>query len=181
MISRRPPLPIDADAMYRERQDFLEFLHSVTLADLAHVEPLPYRRVLDASESQRIWAALRDAWDMPPGCWYPLADTTRADVAAYDTDAFMMNVPTEVLHERLRRQGIRRIWELKEYGPEFEEAIELFAPLYDGAEGYWCSQGLDWIVYASHEGSITVGGSLVATIHDVWPHYSEHPWKPGTA
>jgi hypothetical protein len=173
--------PIDAEAMRDERRDFLQFLGSLRHADLAHVEPLPYRRVLDAKESERVWAALRSAWDISPGYWYPLCDTERADVEAYDADAFATHVPTEVLCEKLRRQGVGRIWELKEWGPEFEEALELFQPVYDGAEGYWCSQELDWIVYASHEGSITVGGALVATVRDVWPQCTEHLWRAWTA
>lgn len=173
--------PIDAEAMSDERQDFLQFLTSITPADLISVRPLPYRRVLNAKESERVWAAVRSAWDIAIGCWYPLSDPTRPDVEAYDADAFATNVPTEVLRDAIRRQGTDRVWELKEYGPEFEEAVELFEPVYDGAEGYWCSERLDWIVYASHEGSITAGGTVIEIVRQAWPQCANYLWKPRTA
>ena len=173
--------PIDAKAISDERQDFLQFLTSITHADLIHVKPLPYRRVLNAKESERVWAAVRSAWNITTDYWYPLSDSTRADVEAYDANAFAKNVPTEVLRDAIRRQGIGRVWELKEYGPEFEEAVELFEPIYDGAEGYWCSESLAWIVYASHEGSITAGGTLLGTVCEAWPQSADYLWKPWTA
>lgn len=173
--------PVDAEAMSEERQDFLLFLTSIAHADLRQVRPLPYRRVLSETESERVWAAVRSAWDIATDYWYPLSDSARADVEAYDATAFATNVPTEVLRDAIRRQGLGRVWELKEYGPEFEEAVELFDPTYDGAEGYWCSERLDWIVYVSHEGSITAGGTIIETVHQVWPQCADHLWKPWTA
>ena len=51
-----------------------------------------------------------------------------------------------------------------------------FSPYYNGAEGYWCSQDMDWIVYASHESSITIGGWLLDEVERVWPNWKERIW-----
>ena len=71
---------------------------------------------------------------------------------------------------------MRRIWELREHGPEYEQDVSLFEPLYDGAEGYWSSGALDWIAYASHESSVTVGGWLLEEVKTLWPTWQAHLW-----
>jgi hypothetical protein len=69
------------------------------------------------------------------------------------------------------------VWELREYGPEYEQDVSLFDPQYNGAEGYWSSGELDWIVYASHESSVTVGGWLLADVKALWPAWAAHLWR----
>jgi hypothetical protein len=49
-----------------------------------------------------------------------------------------------------------------------------FEPYYNGAEGLWCDSNFDWIVYASHESSITIGGWLLPEIQAVWSNWQEH-------
>jgi hypothetical protein len=76
-----------------------------------------------------------------------------------------------VLRELLTRRRINRIWEMREHsGDEYELELALFRPHYNGAEGYWTSAESDWLVYASHESSITLAGEwLVAGFRDVVP------------
>jgi hypothetical protein len=54
--------------------------------------------------------------------------------------------------------------------------ISAFEPYYNGAEGFWCNNNFDWVIYASHESSITVGGWLLAEIKNVWPNWKERVW-----
>jgi len=68
------------------------------------------------------------------------------------------------------------VWELREYGPEYTMDIELLDPIYNLAEGYWSSEQMDWIIYASHESSITVGGWMLDEIKEQWPAWSEYVW-----
>ena len=71
------------------------------------------------------------------------------------------------------------MWELREYGAEYECDVALFEPIYNGAEGYWSSPSLDWIVYASHESSITIGGWLAEDVKERWHTWRDHPWGTG--
>ena len=67
-------------------------------------------------------------------------------------------------------------WELRE-GHElgYEMDTELLDLCYDGTEGYWTSESMDWLIYASHESSLTVAGEwLVAAIKARWPRWKEH-------
>ncbi len=93
-----------------------------------------------------------------------------------DVDAFRAAMPSRLLQLALQEHGVERFWELREYGPCHECDVHLFEPLYTGAEGYWSSVGLDWIVYASHESSITIGGWLADRVKKGWPQWKSHTW-----
>ena len=54
--------------------------------------------------------------------------------------------------------------------PEYELELSVFEPYHNGAGGYWCSEPMDWVIYASHEESITIGGEwLIEAIKRAWP------------
>jgi hypothetical protein len=80
----------------------------------------------------------------------------------------------------LAESGIERVWELREYGPEYEIDLWLLEPSYTGAEGFWTPDDMDWLIYASHESTITVTGSwLLPRIQAHWPAWRAHvtPWE----
>lgn len=76
----------------------------------------------------------------------------------------------------LAERNVTRVWELREYGPEYELDAAVFEPAYNGAEGFWTSPTHDWIIYASHEASITVGGWMLAEVKRIWPEWERHIW-----
>jgi hypothetical protein len=86
---------------------------------------------------------------------------------AFKAGAFEEAVPHQWLQDTLAARGIERVWELREYGPEYEQDVALFKPFYNGAEGYWSSGDMDWVVYASHESSVTVAGWLLQELKKV--------------
>jgi hypothetical protein len=101
------------------------------------------------------------------------------DVVAFKARAFHDAVGHESLVAILGAHGIERVWELREYGPECEENVSLFKPHYNFAEGYWSSGDLSWIIYASHESSVTVGGWLLQEVKVMWPSWQAHVWTGG--
>ena len=137
----------------------------------AEVEPLPFRRTLSKEERGWIWAELKAKWGVDGECWQPLRSKELPEgLLAFHTDYF--DEPKEaILRELLARRGIQRVWELREYGDDdCELELSLFRPYYNGAEGYWTSTESDWLVYASHESSITLAGEwLVAAFREVFP------------
>lgn len=176
-FTRKPIAEIDQRASAEERAAFCGYVRGLSPADLGAVEPLPFRRVLAADESEVVWARLRERWQVSEHYWYPLADCTLPGVAAFDAAAFSEGAPPDRLQGILERRGVWRVWEMREYGPEYELGVSLFDPHYNGAEGYWSSGSLDWIVYASHESSVTVGGWLLEEVQALWPAWQAHLWR----
>lgn len=98
-------------------------------------------------------------------------------MVAFRANAFEDALPASVLQSLVRQRGTRRVWELREHGAQYECDLELFEPVYTGAEGYWSAAPFDWVVYASHENSITVGGWwLIDQVRLRWPAWRAHEW-----
>lgn len=162
--------------MAEERASFCEYLRGITLADLSAIEPLPFRRVLTTSESEAFRARLRERWHLPADNWYPLVDCPLTNVVAFEATAFHEGATSERLQHILAKRGVESILELREFGPEYIQHVALFDPYYNGAEGFWSSEAVDWIVYASHESSVTVGGWLLDEVQASWPSWRDHLW-----
>lgn len=156
-------------AIREEADDFSAYVETLTPTDLAHVEALPFRRVLSKEESERHWGEIRKAWDIGDGHWFPLKEgPLPPDILAFHTDYFGSINGEVLLREALEQRGISTLFLLHEFGdPEYEIELGIFEPGYrDGGEQYSISKQADWIVYASHESSITVGGEwLTAFSH----------------
>jgi hypothetical protein len=168
-FTRRPSGEIDRRAMAEERDAFCRYVAGLEPSDLEAVAGLPYRRVLTAEESRSLWSTLRARWQISGSDWYPLTGCAAPGVVAFKARAFEEAVPHQRLQRILVARGIERVWELREFGPEYEQDLALFEPFYNGAEGYWSSEGMDWIVYASHEGSVTVAGWLLQELEKECP------------
>jgi hypothetical protein len=175
-FTQKPIGEIDEQAMAEERGDFCRYVGGLKDSDLDSIEKLPYRRVLTKEESKTIWSRLRSRWAITEGYWFPLFECKLPDVVAFKTKAFDEAAAYSRLRNILAARGIGRVWELREYGPEYEEDLALFEPFYNGAEGYWSSGDLDWIIYASHESSVTVGGWLLTEVKQLWPSWQAHVW-----
>jgi hypothetical protein len=168
---------IGRQAMMEERERFYNYVAAFSPAELGAVQPLRYRRVLSEHESESIRARLRDRWGIAENYWYPLTDTSVPGVVALNAEALGNAVTPEHWTRLLKRRGIDRCWELREGGPDYEQEIALFDPRYDGLEGFWSSESLDWIAYASHENSVTLGGWMADEIESLWPNWRDHIWK----
>ena len=118
-------------------------------------------------------------WKVDSDYWYPLVDVPRGDLLAFDAMAFGQAVARGPLHRVLEERGIARVFELREGGSAFEIELRDLEPTYTGDEGYWCTKELDWLLYASHEGSLTVAGEwLIRDIKRVWQSWEKHVWHP---
>jgi hypothetical protein len=176
MFTKAPNSPIAEKAMEEERKAFVYFIQTLSEEELDKVELLSYRRVIQTSEKQQIWAELKKAWDIQDSYWYPLSESSPDNVVAFQDKYLLEEVGAVTLRTLFMKHGITRVWELREYGPEYEMELTDFSPYYNGAEGYWCSQNMDWIIYASHESSITIGGWLLDEVKRVWPNWKERIW-----
>jgi hypothetical protein len=153
--------------IHEEAEDFRVYVEALTLRDLVQVEPLPYRRVLSKEESERFWDGLRKTWSIGDGYWFPLKEGAMPPtVLAFHTDYFESINGQHILRDALERHGVSIVLLLHEFGdPDYEVELRIFEPGYrDGGEQYSTSEHADWIVYASHESSITIGGEWLIDV-----------------
>jgi len=175
MFTKPPNGSIETRAMQQERDIFCAYVNSLDAQALAYVSPMPSRRALTEEESTALWERVRQRWGTEGGYWYPLQGNAPPDAVAFDVDAFDQHVPAPVFQAILGDHGLQSAFELREYGPEYELELALVVPSYNGAEGYWTAGEFDWLVYASHESTVTVAGDwLVRSVQQQWPTWSEH-------
>lgn len=174
---------IERRAMDEERSAFVAWVHR-TLQELPESVPsMPYRRTLTSDESARWKAGLEQRWGLESGGWWKLIvepeDGDRVLLLEAETfwEGESAGRATAAVRAVLRALGVARIIELREYGPEYEVDLDLFDPAYNGAEGLFTSDGLAWLVFASHEGVSAIGGSIVAPLKREWPEWSEARWQ----
>jgi hypothetical protein len=172
----KPSTPIEAAAIEDERRQFAAFIRTLEPADAARHAPLPFRRVLGDREHTRLHDQFAKAWgnwyggcvdrkDLPP---HVTLHTAAMDVAgAYDW-----------LRDALRERGIGRVLELREYDWGCELDLDATSFTYNGAEGFWTSGDMSWMVQASHESSITFGGAwLVDAMRAALPEFERWVYK----
>jgi hypothetical protein len=176
IFTKPPNGEIEQKVMSEERGKLCEFINQLNEEDLKSAEPLFYRRVLSDEESKAVRDKLQSVWQIPEHYWYPLLLQKPENVEAFQDNYFEKEVGAEKLQEILCNRGIEKVWEIREDGLDYELELSVFEPYYNGAEGFWCDAKFDWIVYASHESSITVGGWLLAEIKDIWANWEKRIW-----
>lgn len=172
-------LPAIANAaMNDERAAFRTFVESTSANQIADVTPIPARRVMAKSEVDAAWARLKDVWIVDGQYWWSLRYGTPPGCGiSFHTDWF--SAPkVAVLRSILLRRGVSRIFELREFGEwGSEQETESLDPVYTGEEGYWFSSRCDWLVYASHESSVTLAGDwLVRDFKNAFPECDEYTY-----
>lgn len=172
---------IERDAMNDERERFAAWVAQAR-EEPPEVRALPYRRTLGAEESRRWREAMAARWPLDHGGWWqPILDKAQTDeaLALADGPFWKGEGPgpaTQAVRSTLRTLGLERVIELREYGPEYEIAVEWLMPTYNGAEGFFTAGQCEWLIYASHESVTALGGSVVAPFKAAWPEWREAHW-----
>ena|SRR5690348_1931827 len=137
---------------------------------------LPYRRVLGKSESAMQFRDFERVW----GKWYGGAcdnEDLSVHITMFDG---LMDAPDayDDLRRILADHGINRLFELREGGDGYELDLELASFAYNGTEGFWKSTDPGWMIYASHEASITFGGIwLIQSVRQLFPEFDRFIYK----
>lgn len=156
-------------ALQEESEDYKTYIRILSTGDLRSVAPLPFRRVLTDKERKELWSQLKMTWDIGEGYWFPLREGhTPPNVLAFHVDYFKAINGFAILRDALGQRGISRVFQLHELGPDepdYEIELSIFEPAYRwGEEQYCTAAGVDWVVYASHESSITLGGDWLMEV-----------------
>ncbi|MCP4965400.1 MAG: hypothetical protein GY926_09210, partial [bacterium] len=67
-------------------------------------------------------------------------------------------------------------YELREWTPSFERDVGTVRFEYVPCEGMFFSADLSWLIFASHESVVTLGGSIVTELRRSWDELNEHIW-----
>ena len=164
------------------------FVRGITIQDLDAVEPLPYRRTLTPDESRRVWDRMCARWGKSEHYWFPIQSAdplVPGPAVAFDCAAFDASGGEELLRRALELVGLGRVlvfWELaNEPGTvECEIDVELLDSTQEeggSAEFYVTDETVAWMIYESHESTITIAGAaLLDAVKSRWP-----TWESGVA
>jgi hypothetical protein len=153
---------------------FNHLLYGFTPNELQRIEPLPYRRTLSQSEAAAIWEDLKIRWDIPgPGySWYPLSESGAPEAAiAVHQELWDKRNGNDLFRHFLANNKIERcnvVHEIDLISPDCEIDSSIVTPRYNGSELFITTND-DWVLYASHESSITLVGSLAKYFRSHWP------------
>jgi hypothetical protein len=167
--------PIAIDATKQERYQFSLFIRKAREDVLAAEGQLPFRRVLGTIEEKNFYNALFEEW----GKWYGGAtdlNGKRSDAITLHEEAMKAPGAYNHLHEAFTERGIYRVFELRETDGGYELDTEIAT--FDGSENFWTTPNLDWLVYTSHEASITFGGNwLIDRMRSFLPDFEKYNYK----
>jgi hypothetical protein len=119
--------------------------------------------------------------DIPFG-WIPLSDNHKQipHTEVYNDEAFHEAVSDTDLRGIVRKVfQAAELYEVVEGGTVSRKSLDDCFFGYDGLEHLHTNATFDFVLYFSHEESVTVGGlRLLDAIHELWPDHANHPWPP---
>lgn len=164
---------VGAQAIQDERDSFIAYIRGLTEDQLGLIDPLPYLYVMNDSETAAVRRRVSAAWGTSNGYWYPLAPRARDDIEAFQDTLVASQRLVSKIRNAMRDRGNARFWRLLEGGEVHAEDIRELDPGYGGEEEICTSESLDWIVYCSHESSITFGGWALELVKEFLPNWRE--------
>ncbi len=160
----------------KSRQKFIAYFDSRTPAELLHVEPLLYRLVPREAAFRDVWRRLYERWGIH-ACWFLHInpETTPGPVIEFYTDDLFRHFGAEGIRTILHTHGITQVWEISAWNSENNAVRDLAqVEFFHGYEHFWTAEPIDWLIYISHEDTMTFAGDwLVAAIFAAWPGWSE--------
>ena len=154
----------EALALLREaEEEYLAFLDRVKETDTA--EPESYCRVILGEERERLEYAILEKWGYCVDYWYPLK-------GGFDENKLFLNVEyVEPYWDRLCRMLGLPENRLYDYGESFfddgqlSEVDEIVG--YGGNEVAYLPKDLSWIIYFSHEETVTFAGEILPRVKEL--------------
>lgn len=176
-VYRPEPLgSVVREAQAAEQERFLRFLAQTDPVAIV-VEPLPFRRVLSRAEVKRLQASLNSVWGAGASDWFPPVEEPKGAVAEIEASGYHEAVSDEALLAILREHGVGRVYELLEWGAAYELDLELMEPYYF-PQRHFFDASLSWVFFASHEGTIGLGGEwLIERVRTLHPDWELPSWR----
>lgn len=135
-------------------------------------------------ERNMLWKRLNDRWNINAwSYWYPLSieDVYKGnDVLALDSQLFEREFGINKLKEILKSKGIYNIIRASMEGDiDIRSEVDINNSKLEnvGLDVYWCTTDLSWVIYTTHEGSITFAGTwIVEQIKGNYINWQDRKW-----
>ncbi len=181
-LSRGPEDCVQAESMTDERRQFVSYVRDLDASALVDSPPLFQRRTLRPDEVSVVWREISERWHIDRHYWYPLSEKEQSlHIEAFHVETFESEVGLGTLRTLLASHGVSKVLMINEGGdfpqPSHEIELSYFEPVYSGSEWYCTAKPFDWIIYVSHEESITVGGWLLDEVRLKWPAWQARTYK----
>jgi hypothetical protein len=171
---------IEKAAIQDEREKFVRFVQSITLGELGLVEPLPHRRRLKEDESGAVRQELCTQWNFDGQFWDPLENKSPAETLFLSKDS-MTKEDHQSIIDFIVENASSYLMEITEDGKDAEIDPKEFHP--DCYETIYCDNSYSWIVYGSHESTVTFAGQALLEfvkklfrgreyLFNEWPKYN---------
>lgn len=162
--------PEELELLREAEEECRAFAQGMTEADT--MEPECYCRVLHGAERERLEYAILEKWGYCANYWYPLKGEPDESKLFLDVDHL------EPYWDRLCALAGLPEQRLYEYGESFFEDGALSEV--DAIEGYggnecaYLPKDLSWIIYFSHENTITFAGDILPMVKELLKAEREH-------
>lgn len=133
---------------------------------------------LNSTKAHFLKERLESTWDITDHYWYPITECKRSDVIAFDHN-FIEEIGEKItdISHILLKLNYNSVYEMNEDRLVWLIDADSLVPATgkDNGERFWFSKDMSWIIYASHEGSITFGGDeLLNQIKSTWDNWQSN-------
>jgi hypothetical protein len=146
---------IEANAIQDERNKYIDFIQKITPEELNLVEPLPYRRRLDDDEKQFVRQQLLGKWNYDGNYYDPLDKRCPTEFVFLSKEQITPADYQSVIGFIFEHVA-PHLLEVTEDETDAEIACSEFNP--DCDETIYCDKNYKWLIYGSHESTITFAG-----------------------
>jgi hypothetical protein len=175
---------INESAIQKERDLFCEYIKSLTreYLDLPRLDDYYH---ICIQESNEITHKIREKW----GDWYggscqEISSSQSTQCITFEVGIFIDDreheeFPTKKTYQDLinilTSNKINRVYEIGEDERDYELDINDAIDNFEGSERFWTNTELNFLIYSSHESTITFGGMwLIDEIKQICPYWQDY-------
>lgn len=142
---------------------------------------MPYYKEIGGDEARNISAQFLNTWGYNGSYWYPLEEMPSDDKLFIAPKWVELHLD-EIYHLLgLPQNSVYLYAESFPSQPACAEVNELL--FYNGCESAHCPKDFSWIIYFSHENTVTFAGTIVPQIKQIFANEKVHwnqwePWSP---
>lgn len=134
-------------------------------------------RTLSRTEEEKLWIEVKASWGWKGYYWYPLDGEGGDGLLALSASRFEEAVGERAVKDILVEFGVKNAYRLREFESGFEFNVDDDMPYLYESESVIVDMSYKWIIYSSHEDSITFGGApLVNELKRKFPVVRELDW-----
>ena len=165
------------------KTNFIKFVNELNVDELLEVSTISFERRLNEEESKRLEKSLKaifdfGSWKDENYYWEPLSKTqNKIPLVYFEDDLFKLEEIQKIV-EIVKSISGDRIFLLTDENLNYEVETSSFD--IDWIESAYCNFEIDWLIYISHEGTITFSGEkLITEIENQMTEVIKHknPWK----